>query len=278
MPVVAALLFEFCLRELRLRTLAGRAGRKLSPWRWLHPAERIRVRICVAADEQVSAEAATSHVRADHAARRLYQLKTTLDAHGRSHAHGAMAARHVRKAEHSAHRALTRAGFADPATATAILRQVQVLTMTTALARLDYHTPDAAQAAIASLITSPSAAKPRPGTTARTAHPTAQEGTADVNAAQPRMPASQINGRPANSQPQDVHDLGARDAQLAAAAIRIVAAAARDGGRLSQAGLAERLRREGYTVANSRLRWLAAVSGLQPRHAAGPDPQPPGDP
>jgi len=92
------------------------------------------------------------------------------------------------------------------------------------------------------------------------------------------MPASQINGRPANSQPQDVHDLGARDAQLAAAAIRIVAAAARDGGRLSQAGLAERLRREGYTVANSRLRWLAAVSGLQPRHAAGPDPQPPGDP
>jgi hypothetical protein len=36
------------------------------------------------------------------------------------------------------------------------------------------------------------------------------------------------------------------------------------------------LRREGYTVANSRLRWLAAVSGLQPRHAAGPEPQPPG--
>jgi hypothetical protein len=68
MPVVAALLFEFCLRELRLRTLAGRTGRALSAWRWLHPAERIRVQICMAADEQVSAEAATRHVRVDHAA------------------------------------------------------------------------------------------------------------------------------------------------------------------------------------------------------------------
>ena len=81
MPVVAAMLFEFCLRELRLRTLAGRAGRKLSAWRWLHPAERVRVQLRMAADEQLSAEAATRHVRVDHAARRLYQLRTALDAH-----------------------------------------------------------------------------------------------------------------------------------------------------------------------------------------------------
>jgi hypothetical protein len=199
MPVVAALLFEFCLRELRLRTLAGQAGSTLNAWRWLHPAEHIRVQIRMAAGEQVSAEAATRHVRVNHAARRLYQLKTALDARDRSPAHGAMAVRRVRKAEHRAHRALTRAGFADPATATAVLRQVQVLTMTTALVRLDYH-------------------------------------------------------------------------------IRIVAEAAHDGGRLSQVSLAERLRREGYTVANSRLRWLSSVSGLQPRHAAGPDPPPPGGP
>jgi hypothetical protein len=276
MPVVAALLFEFCLRELRLRTLARRTGSRLSAWRWLHSAERIRVQICMAAGEQVSAEAATRHVRVDHAARRLYQLKTALHAHDQAHAHGVMAARRVRQAEHRAHRALTRAGFADPATATAILRQVQVLTMTTALARLDYHTPDAAQAAIANLITAPSAAKPRPDTDAGTAHPTAQDGTADTNAAQQRTPASQINGHPASSQSRGVPDLGARDAQLVAAAIRIVAAAARDGGRLSQVSLAERLRGEGYTVANSRLRWLSSVSGLQPRPAAGPDPQPPG--
>ena len=59
MPVVAALLFEFCLRELRLRTLVDRTDRKLSAWRWLHPAERIRVQMRTAADKQVSAEAAT---------------------------------------------------------------------------------------------------------------------------------------------------------------------------------------------------------------------------
>jgi hypothetical protein len=276
MPVVAALLFEFCLRELRLRTLADQARRNLSAWRWLHPAELIQVQICMAADEQVSAEAATRHVRVDHAARRLYRLRTALHAYDQSLAHGSLAARRVRQAEHRAHRALTRAGFADPATATAVLRQVQVLTMTAALARLDYHTPDAAQAAIANLITSPAAAKPQSGTPARTAHPTAQDGTADTNAAQQRTPASRVNGDPASSRPPDGPDLGARDAQLIAAAIRIVAAAARDGGRLSQVSLAERLRREGYTVANSRLRWLAAVSGLQPGHAAGPDPQPPG--
>ena len=67
---------------------------------------------------------------------------------------------------------------------------------------------------------------------------------------------------------------GDRDAQLAAAATRIVAAAVRDGGRLSQATLADKLRREGYTVANNRLRWLSSVSGLERRHAAEPDGQP----
>ena len=60
MPVVAALLFEFCLRELKLRTMADRADRTLSVWRWLHPAERVRVQLRMAADEQLSAEAATS--------------------------------------------------------------------------------------------------------------------------------------------------------------------------------------------------------------------------
>ena len=276
MPVVAAILFEFCLRELRLRTLADRADRTLSIWHWLHPAERVRVQLRMAADEQLSAEAATRQVQADHAARRLYQLKTALSAHDQSQVHGALLARRARRAERRAHRALTRTRFADPATATAVLRQVQVLTMTAALARLDYHTPDAAQATVANLISAPSAANPGLDTATPTAYPTVQERTVDVNAAQPRMLASQINGHSANRQPQGVHDLGACDAQLVTAAISIVAAAARHGGRLSQAGLAERLRREGYTVANSRLRWLSTVSGLQPRHAARPDPQPPG--
>ena len=79
MPVIAALLFEFCLREMRLRT-ANRADRTLSALRWLRPAERIRVQLCMAADQQVSAEEATSRVRIDAAARRLYQLRALLRA------------------------------------------------------------------------------------------------------------------------------------------------------------------------------------------------------
>ena len=270
MPVVAALLFEFCLRELKLRTVSDRACRALSAWRWLHPAERIRVQMHMAADAQVPAEVATRHVRVHHAARRLYQLKTALDAHDQPHPHRAMAARRIRTAEHRAHRALIRAGFADPATAAAVLRQVQVLTMTATLARLDYHTPDAAQAAIASLITSPSSTAPRPDTGTRPGHPAAQDGAVGQDPAREATPANQVNGHPANS----VRDADAHEAQLVAAATRIVAGAAEDGGRLSQAALADRLRREGYTIANNRLHWLSRASGLQPRDAADQDRHP----
>ena len=267
MPVVAAVLFEFCLRELRLRTLAHRADRKLSALRWLHPAERIRVQLCMAADEQLMAEAATRHVRLNHAARRLYQLRAALSTHHPSATPGPIATRRVRWAEHRAHRALTRAGFTDPAIAAAVLRQVQVLTMTATLARLDYRTADAAQAAIANLIASP-AARPEPEADVRPEQPAAQD----------RMPANQVNGHPPdsqeNGQPEDVSAARDRDAPLISAATRIVTDAMRDGGRLSQAALAGKLRSEGYTVANNRLRWLSSVSGLEPRHAAAPDTQP----
>jgi hypothetical protein len=76
MPAVAALLFEFCLRELRLRTGADQADRKLSALGWLRPAERIRVQLCMATGEQASAEAATRHVRVSHAAKRLTSITT----------------------------------------------------------------------------------------------------------------------------------------------------------------------------------------------------------
>jgi hypothetical protein len=45
MPVIAALLFEFCLRELRQRTMTDRADRELSTLCWLHPAEAVRVQL-----------------------------------------------------------------------------------------------------------------------------------------------------------------------------------------------------------------------------------------
>src|SRR5581483_12369735 len=96
MPVIAALLFEFCLREMRLRT-ANRADRTLNALRWLRPAERFRVQLCMAADQQVTAEEATSRVRIDAAARRLYHLRALLRAQPAGP--GMLTARRIRRAE-----------------------------------------------------------------------------------------------------------------------------------------------------------------------------------
>ena len=57
---------------------------------------------------------------------------------------------------------------------------------------------------------------------------------------------------------------GHGDRALIDAAARFVAQAREEGDRLSQAALARRLRAEGFHIANERLRWLAAVSGLEP--------------
>ena len=59
--------------------------------------------------------------------------------------------------------------------------------------------------------------------------------------------------------------------ELVAAARRIVADTRHAGTRLSQIALAEKLRSEGYKVANNRLRWLAAVSGLEAGQDGEPD-------
>ena len=152
MPVIAAVLFEFSLRELRLRT-AGRADRRLTALRWLHPAERIRVQMLLGADEQMSAEAATRRARVDQAARRLYRLRRAIGAPEQAARANAIAAWRARVAERRAHSALTRAGFADPDTAAQVLRQVQVLALTPRLAILNYDTAEAARTVVAGLIT-----------------------------------------------------------------------------------------------------------------------------
>jgi hypothetical protein len=113
--------------------------------------------------------------------------------------------------------------------------------MTTALARLDYRTADAAQAAITNLIAAP----------------------------------TEVNGHAIRSHPKAAPGVSDRDAELVAAAARIVARARHDGRRLGQAALASRLRRDGYTVANDRLRWLSAASGLEAHHTER-DGGPPG--
>jgi len=282
MPVIAALLFEFCLQEMRLRT-ANRADRTLGALRWLRPAERVRVQLCMAADQQVSAEEATSRVRIDAAGRRLYHLRALLGAGEQAARPGMLTGLRIRRAERRAYGALIRAGFTEPLIAFAVLRQVQVMTQTATLARLDYGTADAAHAAIANLISSTSAAAPVSGP----AHPAARDATATEIAAEDRSPSASLNGHrldggtparavtaagrePETSQREDDPDLGNHDTELVAAAKRIVAGTRHAGTRLSQIALAEKLRGEGYKVANNRLHWLAAVSGLE----AGQDGEP----
>ena len=237
----------------------------------------------MAADQRVSAEEATSRVRIDAAARRLYHLRALLRAHEQAARPGMLTARRIRRAERRAYGALIRAGFTEPLIAFAVLRQVQVMTQTATLARLDYGTADAAHAAIASLISSTPAAAPVPDP----AHPAARDATATEIAVEDRTPSASLNGHgldggtparavtaagaePETSQREDDPDPGDRDTELVAAARRIVADTRHAGTRLSQIALAEKLRSEGYKVANNRLRWLAAVSGLE----AGQDGEP----
>ncbi len=288
MPVIAATLFEFSLRETR--HTAGRTDRQLTGLRWLRPAERIRVQLQLAADETLPAEAATRRVRVDIAARRLHLLRQALGTPERAARHSTLSSYRLRRAERRAQVALTRARFADPAAAAEVLRQAQVLTLTRALAGLDYTSPDAAQAALASLIT------PGPAST-----PAADEKTSPAVPfrLRPAIADMRQNGNPAGSSlngtlaalvtpngltghapagngrsarftraPAFRTHLDRRadsdDDPLLDAAARVVAQARQQGVRISQAELARQLRAEGYSIANDRLRWLAAVSGLDP--------------
>lgn len=285
MPVVAAVLFEFCLQETRSR-LSARPGRRLSVLRWLHPAERVRVGLRMAADDALPAAEATRRVRVEGGARALYRLREALAAQGPSA--GRARSLRARRAVRRAHAALARAGFADPAVAADILRNVQVLTMTTRLATLDYASAGAAHAAIASLITSAAPALGQPDS--RTARAGPGDSDERAHAAAPGRPGATPLTQPA-PEPAPVPEPlpvpppsreglsgdggrapsadapSARDEQLIDAARQILADASNDGSRLSQAMLADRLRGQGWTIANDRLSWLACSIGLSPRRA-----------
>ena len=291
MPVIAAVLFEFSLRETR-HTARG-AGRTVTGAGWLHPAERLRVRALLSADVQLSAGAAVRRVRVSCAARRLYALRQVLDAEARAAKPGVVAARRARWAERRAQAGLARARFTDPAVGTEILRQVQVLTLTRTLARLDYATADHAQTVLAGMIGSgpdaPAPASertsrvlaamssgfmpgsnglngygPSAGTCGQSAEPApwaavgeGQAGGVSPSKGQWTLPVACLVPRPQC-------DPGGRDSSLIDRAAGIVAQARLQGGPVSQASLARQLRAEGYSIANDRLRWLAAVSGLEP--------------
>jgi hypothetical protein len=291
MPVIAATLFEFSLRETR--HIASGPERRLTGLGWLRPAERIRVRLQLSADERVSAETATRRVRADCAARRLHALRQALAAREQAARPHAIATYRVRRTERRAQNALSRARFTDPAVAAEVLRQVQVLTLTRTLAGLDYATPDHVQQLLASLISpataSAQAADGQISRASQTRQPASRSGNLTLNGG-PATPG--INGSSATSAVSVASDdlaalasLGtghlapavspvprppfqppgptSRSDPVIDAAARIVADARLRGIRLSQAEMARQLRAEGHRIANDRLRWLATSSGLE---------------
>jgi hypothetical protein len=174
--------------------------------------------------------------------------------------------------------------------------------LTPRLARLNYDTAEAARTVVASLITPGPAAVPQDvmpsehgtltGNTRRSTthhsrlHAARMNGyTTDGEAAGAGRPgmalrvpvpssgAAQLAGRPGNGRQADPGEGGKRDAQLIAAAASLLAEATRRGERLSQAGLAEKLRSQGYGIANERLRWLLAeASDLAADHHPGSEP------
>jgi hypothetical protein len=283
MPVIGAVLFEFTLRELRQRA-AGRADRQMSAVRWLYPAERIRVQRLLAADERISAQAATRRVRTEQAARRLYQLRRALHAGDQAARPGRFAARHARAAERRAHAALIRAGFTDPAIAADVLRHVQVLTRTVHLARLDYTTAAPARDAIAGLITADLPPGPE-----SPALPPAAAGSAPGNLpptaaipATPSLPGHPLPGpglmpaqetAPADSRQAAASHDADHDDEIIAAAAGILAHARQHGERLSQKALGGQLRRDGYHVANRSLRGLLATASGQIEASSPPAPR-----
>ncbi len=67
------------------------------------------------------------------------------------------------------------------------------------------------------------------------------------------------------AQEQDETVQSGQDDRLIEAAREILNEASQDGVRLSQSALARRLRARGHRIANERLRWLAATTGLGPQ-------------
>lgn len=231
MPVIAAVLFEFSLREGR-RASARHVG-SLS---LIHPAEAVRVGALLASNRALPAAVATQHVRAAHAAHALYRLRQLMRAAARRPS-GYRSLR-VRRAEHHAQAALARVGFFETTMAVDVLRRVQILTMPRTLADLDYGSPEGAREAIESLI-AVSPALLRDGA------------KIDAPALHQYVPGGPSWARS--------HGL---EGSVVVAAQRIVADGHQRGIHLSQADLAEQLRAEGHSFANDRLRALAEVAGL----------------
>jgi hypothetical protein len=282
MPVIAAVLFEFSLHETR--HTAGRADRRLGGARWLRPGERVRVQLELAGDESLTVVTATQLVRVRGAAWALHRLRQVNGPAGGPTETGSRRAARFRRAERRAQVALARVRFADPEVAGLVLREARVLAVTSAIASLSYPEPGAGldDGGLAD-----AAGLGRPADEG--AAPSAQSFLADQvngvigNGHRNGFGSQHIGqsslvldhlygvcpaagegctqpGRAGATEQSCARRVS--DRLLVEAAREIVAEAGRQGVALTQNGLAHQLRARGLSIANERLRWLTAVSGL----------------
>jgi hypothetical protein len=146
-------------REQELKEAEGTwVPRRLGAVRWLHPIERIRVQLALAADEHLSADVATRQVREQAAVRRTARLERRaaravwqLQRYQRA---GKVAKVFMENPRRRAQSALDVAGVSrDQAMMAAVLRRVQLLSMADRLAELDYSDAEDARSLTAALIT-----------------------------------------------------------------------------------------------------------------------------
>jgi hypothetical protein len=136
-PVIAGVLFELAQSETRNKT--ARSDRRISAIQWLHPIERIRVLLELAADAEISADEATVRVRDAVAAAWMYRLRTAWTPF-------------TGFARWRCRVSASRADFSDPTRAEEILRRVQILARVDDFAAMDFSSPVPARLALANLI------------------------------------------------------------------------------------------------------------------------------
>ena len=228
----------------------------------------------LAADETLTAQAATRRVRTESAARRLHELRRLLELQARSSGAGLLITGRVRWAERRAQAGLARVRFTEQGLAAGVLRQAQILTLTSFLATLDYSAAQPAQLALASLIPPAGSELRFPIACNAVVRPPAflpdlMPGGSGLPGIEPLRLGSGLlraNGHGGAGPLLTDLEMSAPPGSdpLIAAAREVVRQARAQGIRLSQTGLARQLRAQGFTIANERLRWLATASGLDP--------------
>lgn len=246
MPVIAAVLFEFSLRESRYT--AQRSDRRQGGSRWVRPGERIRVRFELADDERLSVQDALHRVRVQRAAWALHRLRHVQDLPDAQTEPNAFRRYRMRREERRAQVALVRVRFADHDVADDVLRHAKVLALTKAVASLDFDDTRQRPRVLAELLG---------GDWQQVGN-----GDAPQDIFVPDSSAALANVALLLPSGQRSYQRQVADKVLLETAFRLVAQARQQGVQLSQTALAAQLRSRGLSIANDRLRWLANATGL----------------